>query len=54
MIVSSTGKVSYRCVTRRTHAGVDPPAAVRWRWKMDDETLWERCGTGCCEVEGES
>jgi hypothetical protein len=53
-IVSSDGSVRYRCVTRRTQDGVDPPAAVRWRWKMNDETLWERCGTGCCEVEGGS
>lgn len=52
-IVSSNGTTAYRCVTRRIHPGVDPPAAARWRWKMNDEGLWTRCGEGCCEVQEE-
>jgi hypothetical protein len=24
---------------------------VRWRWLLNDETLWVRCSFGCCTVE---
>jgi len=50
-IEGTDGSVEYRCVTRRLHSGVTPPAAARWRWKMKDEGLWTRCELGCCEVE---
>lgn len=47
---------SYFCVIRRAHdmAGMPPaphiPGVVRWRWMLDDETIWVRCLQGCCEV----
>jgi hypothetical protein len=40
----------YRCVVRRTHAGVPIPGAVRWRWQNTDEDMWVRCPAGCCEI----
>jgi hypothetical protein len=44
----------YRCATRRTHDGVTfVPATARWRWLALDETVWQACRTGCCEVEGD-
>ena len=46
--------VAYRCVIRRDHmnAGVDwVPGTARWRWKVNDETVWEECVRGCCEIE---
>jgi hypothetical protein len=51
-IVSAvTGKVAVYCVTRREHEKVDIPGVVRWRWAINDETMWVRCLEGCCEVE---
>jgi hypothetical protein len=59
-IVSSEGEVMYRCVIRRDHSdlrpqlrrlGIEIPGTVRWRWRIDDEGLWVRCGYGCCEIK---
>jgi hypothetical protein len=47
------GAVRYRCVTRRVDphvASVGIPATTRWRWLPDDETTWDFCGSGCCEM----
>lgn len=43
-------KTRYHCVTHREHPGVFIPAVVRWRWRVDDETIWAYCPSGCCEV----
>lgn len=53
---SPTGpSIKYYCVHRRTHdthrRGFHIPGVVRWRWAVDDETMWIRCLEGCCEVE---
>jgi hypothetical protein len=45
--------VKHFCVTRRAHEmpGMPRmPGVVRWRWMLDDETMWVRCVRGCCEV----
>lgn len=42
------------CVTRRGHDAMQIPkipGVVRWRWALDDETMWIRCLQGCCEVK---
>lgn len=43
-------RTRYHCVTHREHPGVFIPAVVRWRWRVDDETIWTYCPSGCCEV----
>ena len=48
-IISQTD-TAYRCVTRRAHPEA-MPGTVRWRWLLNDETLWVRCSFGCCTVE---
>jgi hypothetical protein len=57
-IVSGTpAKAKYFCVHRRGHediAGLDIPGIVRWRWALNDETIWIRCLEGCCEAEAGS
>jgi hypothetical protein len=43
----------YFCTTRRGHDDPGMPAipgVVRWRWLLNDETMWVRCLQGCCEV----
>lgn len=41
----------YRCVTRREHpSGFHVPGTARWRWLASDETTWQRCPQGCCEL----
>ena len=44
----------HKCVTRRGHEDLDVPipGTARWRWLIRDETVWERCTHGCCEVDG--
>lgn len=44
----------YFCVQRREHTNVHIPGVVRWRWAVNDETMWIRCLEGCCEVEAGS
>lgn len=39
------------CVIRRTHQFFKIPAVVRWRWKLDDDTYWTHCPSGCCETK---
>jgi hypothetical protein len=49
----ATTRVKFFCVTRRGHEmpGMPRmPGVVRWRWMLDDETMWMRCVRGCCEV----
>jgi hypothetical protein len=47
----------YFCVIRTPHddSTMDPPPPVpnapRWRWAIDDETMWVACLSGCCEVK---
>ncbi len=58
IVSRSTGSSMYRCVTRRP----DPinampgmtaktmPATARWRWLLQDETIWDECVVGCCQI----
>jgi hypothetical protein len=47
----SVSTYMFKCVTRRVHKGVQIPATARWRWLADDETEWQYCPSGCCEVQ---
>lgn len=29
------------------------PGTARWIWRADDESVWVRCGSGCCELGNE-
>jgi hypothetical protein len=49
---SLDGTALYRCVTRRDHSEMDVAPTSRWRWLALDETTWEDCIRGCCEVDG--
>ncbi len=58
--LTGEGSERYFCVTRRGHDhdtnGVlipHIPGIVRWRWALDDETMWIRCMQGCCEVRAQ-
>jgi hypothetical protein len=55
IVSASQADTMYRCVTRRGHAGQlggkTIPATARWRWLLDDETIWKECVEGCCQVE---
>jgi hypothetical protein len=55
MRIKAAGSTSviYRCVTRRDHEHLAAtiPGTARWRWLAEDETVWEACIRGCCEVE---
>jgi len=51
---ASEPRVKFYCVVRRGHEDIPNlhvPGVVRWRWAIDDETMWVRCLEGCCEVE---
>jgi hypothetical protein len=51
----STAHPIYRCVNQVDHSGaytVELWATTRWRWIVKDETTWDYCIAGCCEVEG--
>lgn len=55
-----SGNEKYFCATRRGHdmdTNGNPiphiPGVVRWRWALDDETMWIRCLQGCCEVRAQ-
>jgi hypothetical protein len=53
-IVSAQLKdVRYTCVIRRGHDDFkeDIPGTARWRWILNDDTVWRECTQGCCEVE---
>jgi len=42
----------YFCVAYRGHpSGFHIPGVARWRWRVDDETIWISCPQGCCEVD---
>lgn len=49
------GKRKFGCVKRYDHSmelnGKQIPNTARWRWLLDDETIWKECIQGCCEVE---
>jgi hypothetical protein len=53
-ITVGSGKPTYRPVIRCDHSaeGIPVPGTARWRWTLDDETVWVRCVNGCCEVKG--
>jgi len=52
---SSGGTVNmFKCVNKRDHAGVPIAATVRWRWLAEDETEWQYCPNGCCEVQAKA
>jgi hypothetical protein len=49
----ATRRTMFRCVTRRVDPHVTTigiPATTRWRWLATDETTWDFCGSGCCEM----
>jgi hypothetical protein len=54
---AKTGKEVYRCVSwwgvppEAASAGFKVPGTARWRWLLNDETIWEACIQGCCQVE---
>ena len=50
---AGSGQVKYRCVTRRYHMEYSGklPGTARWRWIVDDDTVWAECAQGCCQVE---
>lgn len=54
---AGTSKVTYLCVTHRTHNDAELlkriAGVVRWRWKTSDQGAWIACPNGCCEVVGE-
>lgn len=50
ILSARSDRARYFCVTRRAHAGMIIPGTVRWRWLINDETMWIRCLQGCCEV----
>jgi hypothetical protein len=41
-------------VDRWKHKDIDIPPTSRWRWLSNDETVWERCPEGCCQVQTKS
>jgi hypothetical protein len=41
----------YYCVVYRGHPGFQIPPVARWRWRVDDETIWIACPQGCCETD---
>lgn len=47
----SPKRTIYKCVIRREHPGVNIPATARWRWLAEDETEWQYCPNGCCEMQ---
>lgn len=51
-MITPTGTTKYFCVIRtaHTHALV---GTARWRWLLQDETIWVRCAEGCCQVNSE-
>jgi hypothetical protein len=44
------GPPRYFCVVYRAHKGAEIPPVVRWRWRVDDESVWVSCPDGCCET----
>ena len=54
-ISATTHETRYHCMIRREEtpmlAGVRIPATARWRWIAHDETTWNACTQGCCEVD---
>ncbi len=51
LVPPGDGTPKYRCITRRLHdVALAVPHTARWRWLVDDETVWEECTQGCCEV----
>jgi hypothetical protein len=42
----------YQCAIRRpADPEVPVPGTARWRWLANDETTWQRCIQGCCELQ---
>lgn len=49
-----TDTQKYYCVAYRGHhVGVIVPNVVRWRWRVEDETIWIPCPSACCEVDSD-
>jgi hypothetical protein len=46
----------FRCVIRREHAGLPSgiimPSTARWRWLLDDDSIWVPCIFSCCHLQG--
>lgn len=51
-VVAPGARPTYRCVVYRGYPyALDVPGTVRWRWQADDETIWIKCPSGCCELK---
>jgi len=48
--VDPGNQVAFRCVHREDHGTIPVPGTARWRWILNDETIWVRCANGCCQV----
>ncbi len=49
------GGERFFCVIRREHpefTGATYPNTARWRWLLDDDSIWVPCIFGCCQVRG--
>jgi hypothetical protein len=46
----------FRCVVRREHgvlpSGIRMPNTARWRWLVDDDSIWVPCIFSCCQLQG--
>jgi len=53
VVGASSGNSKVFCVTRRGHPAFTGtvPATARWRWVLEDDTIWTACVQGCCQTE---
>jgi len=51
-MITPTGQTKYFCVVRTAHTHAIEGTA-RWRWLLEDETIWVRCAEGCCQVNSD-
>lgn len=52
-VAGAPTSTSHRCVIRRPFptSVTSAAATARWRWLATDETGWEECTQGCCEIQ---
>lgn len=53
VVAADDGKARDMCDIRRSHEGLHThvPGTARWRWLASDETTWQRCDNGCCQLK---
>jgi hypothetical protein len=52
-MAQSRKNLSIKYRDHRNHiakGGFKIPGTTRWRWRADDETVWQACDVGCCEI----